>query len=59
MAEIAIGQSEIGSHISEQLTQLSEVVGVTLRVAQEQMRLVQRSLGAKGDQPEISVEQHV
>ncbi len=59
LAEIAVGQAEIGSHISEQLTQLSEVAGVTLRVAQEQMRLVQRSLGAKGDQPEISAEQHV
>jgi len=38
LTEMAAGQSEIGSHISEQMARLSELVDVTTRVVGEQTR---------------------
>ncbi len=48
LAEMAVGQSEIGTHVADQLVKLAEVVDVTVRVAKEQVRLVQESLGGEG-----------
>ncbi|MDP6040107.1 MAG: hypothetical protein QGG64_16270, partial [Candidatus Latescibacteria bacterium] len=40
LAEMTVGQSEIGSHIAEQLKELTELINVTQRVAGEQNRIV-------------------
>jgi len=40
LAEMTVGQSEIGSHIAEQLKEITELVNVTQRVAGEQARIV-------------------
>jgi methyl-accepting chemotaxis protein len=40
LAEMTVGQSEIGSHIAEQLKELTELINVTQRVAGEQARII-------------------
>jgi len=40
LAEMGVGQAEIGSHVASQLENLTELVNVTARVAREQVRLV-------------------
>ena len=40
LAEMTVGQSEIGSHIAEQLKEITELLNVTQRVAGEQARIV-------------------
>jgi methyl-accepting chemotaxis protein len=43
LAEMGVGQAEIGSHVASQLENLTELVNVTVRVAREQVRLVRDS----------------
>lgn len=40
LAEMTVGQSEIGLHVAEQLKELTELINVTQRVASEQSRIV-------------------
>ena len=40
LAEMGVGQAEIGSHVASQLENLTELENVTVRVAREQVRLV-------------------
>ena len=49
LAEMGVGQAEIGSHVASQLENLGELVNVTVRVAREQVRLV-RDSGLGSDQ---------
>ena len=55
LAEMAAGQSEIGSHIADQMDQLRNLVNVTIRVAHEQARLAQASYHNGGKGPEVTV----
>ena len=55
LAEMAAGQSEIGSHIADQMGQLKELVNVTMRVAHEQARLTQASYHNGAKDPEVTV----
>lgn len=44
LAEMTAGQSEIGAHIAAQLSELTELINVTQRVAGEQARTVEKLL---------------
>ncbi|MDP6775224.1 MAG: PAS domain-containing protein, partial [Candidatus Latescibacteria bacterium] len=41
LTEMAVGQSEIGAHIADQLARLTELVDTTVRVAREHARMVE------------------
>ncbi len=43
LSEMAVGQSEIGTHISDELAKLTDLMDVTVRVALDQARLIQES----------------
>ena len=57
LVEMAVGQSEIGTHVASQLVKLTELVNVTVRVAREQVRIVGQDLGDAQDEPEAPVQE--
>ncbi len=57
LAEMAVGQSEIGTHIEGQLEELTELINVTARVAREQSRIVREFLEGEGGGTGVAVQE--
>ncbi len=47
LTEMAVGQSEIGAHIADQLARLTELVDTTVRVAREHARMAEEAGGSQ------------